>query len=171
MKENADKGLVGMFAYASMPLMLLTAAAFLPMAAFGLELREYAKVGLSYALPTVEGSFKYFRTDQMDYGTYFNELFGRAGLEGAFGILTMAQRSGDWGGSAIATLMGPTAEFGEQFLSDFPNIPASMANRLNSPSEQVGAIMGVAAFTPLIARKFGPLGTLKMPARNLGGAQ
>ena len=125
------------------PLLILTMAAFMPLAALGLELREYAKVGLSYALPGIDGSLKYLRSDHMDYGTYFLELFGRAGLDGPLGMLTMAQRSGDWGGSALATLLGPTAELADKMLRDGPIDGA--ATRMNSPQDQAGVILGIGA--------------------------
>jgi len=123
------------------PLLLLTMAAFMPLAALGLELREYAKVGLSAAVGK-DGS-QYLRSDQMDWGTYFTELFGRAGLDGPIGMLTMAQRSSDWGGSAIATLLGPTAELAEKIVTKGPFDGAY--SRVNSPPEAVGAILGVGA--------------------------
>lgn len=125
------------------PLLVLTMAAFMPLAALGLELREYAKVGLSYALPGIEGSTRYFKSDHMDYGTYFSELFSRAGLDGPIGMLTMAQRSGDWGGSALATLLGPTAELVDKILRDGPIDGAY--SRMNSPSDQAGIILGIGA--------------------------
>ena len=125
------------------PILLITMAAFMPMAAVGLELREYAKVGLSYALPGIDGSLKYLKTDSMDYGHYFTELFSRAGLDGPIGLLTMAQRSGDWGGSALVTLAGPTAELLDKVLIDGP-LDAAFS-RTNSPSEMTGTILGVGA--------------------------
>ena len=125
------------------PILLITMAAFMPMAAVGLELREYAKVGLSYALPGIDGSLKYLKTDSMDYGSYFTELFSRSGLDGPLGMLTMAQRSGDWGGSALASLAGPTAELLEKALTDGP-LDAAFS-RTNSPSEMTGTILGVGA--------------------------
>ena len=125
------------------PLLILTMAAFMPLAALGLELREYAKVGLSYALPGIDGSLKYLRSDHMDYGTYFLELFSRAGLDGPLGMLTMAQRSGDWGGSALATILGPTAELADKMLRDGPIDGA--ATRMNSPQDQAGVILGIGA--------------------------
>ena len=125
------------------PLLILTMAAFMPLAALGLELREYAKVGLSYALPGIDGSLKYLRSDKMDYGTYFGELFSRAGLDGPIGMLTMAQRSGDWGGSALSTLLGPTAELTDKILRSGPIDGAY--SRMNSPQDQAGILLGIGA--------------------------
>ena len=125
------------------PILILTMAAFMPLAALGLELREYAKVGLSYALPGIDGSLRYLKSDSMDYGTYFGELFSRAGLDGPIGMLTMAQRSGDWGGSALATLLGPTAELADKILRDGPIDGAY--TRMNSPQDQAGILLGIGA--------------------------
>lgn len=149
MGEYQGKSLSMMLGTSIAPIMLMTGAAFLPLAALGLELREYAKVGLSFALPTVDGSFKYLRTDKMDWGTYYSELFGRAGLDGPIGLLTMAQRNADWGGSAVATILGPTVELTERLLQDLPRIDKTVSSRMNSPQEQVGLIMGAGAFAPV----------------------
>ena len=151
-KEYNGKSVVAMGVAATLPLFAITAAAFLPLAALGLELREYAKVGLSYALPGIEGNLRYLRSDQMDYDTYLMELFSRAGFDGPFGILTMAQRNADWGGSAIASILGPTAELTERLIQDFPNVPATIAGRLNSPTEQAGAILAAGILGPSIYR-------------------
>lgn len=137
--KGGAKGLVPALA----PLLLITLASFMPLAALGLELREYAKVGLSYAIPGIDGSLKYLRTDQMDYGTYFTELFGRAGLDGPLGLITMAQRSGDWGGSSLATLLGPTAELADKIIQDGPFDGAY--TRMNSPQEAAGTLLGIGA--------------------------
>ena len=139
MRFLEGKGMVPAMA----PLLLMTLAAFMPLAALGLELREYAKVGLSYAIPGIDGSLKYLRTDQMDYGTYFIELFGRAGLDGPLGLITMAQRSGDWGGSSLATILGPTAELVDKVIQDGPFDGAY--TRMNSPQEAAGTILGIGA--------------------------
>jgi len=130
------------------PLLLLTMAAFMPLAALGLELREYAKVGLSYAIPGIDGSLKYLRTDSMDYGTYFGEIFQRAGLDGPLALISMAQRSGDWGGSALASLAGPTAELLEKTVREGPFDAAG--SRMNSPQEVAGTILGVGAIARTI---------------------
>jgi hypothetical protein len=130
------------------PLLLLTMAAFMPLAALGLELREYAKVGLSYAIPGIDGSLKYLRTDSMDYGTYFGEIFQRAGLDGPLALISMAQRSGDWGGSALASLAGPTAELLEKTVREGPFDAAY--SRTNSPQEVAGTILGIGAIARTI---------------------
>ena len=138
------------FAASMGPLLMLTMIAFMPLAALGLELREYAKVGLSYALPGIDGSLKYLRSDKMDYGTYFSELFSRAGLDGPIGLLTMAQRSGDYGGSALASLLGPSAELIEVGITDGPF--DMIGSRMNSPQELTGTILGAGAFARALIR-------------------
>ena len=137
---------------ALVPVMLLTAAAFLPLAAMGLELREYAKVGLSYAIPGIDGSTKYLRSDRMDWGTYMTEIWDRAGLNGPISLLYSAQRSSDWGNSGIATLLGPTAESVEKIIGDFPRFDTPVTDRITQPAGAVGAAAGVAAFGPQIVK-------------------
>jgi hypothetical protein len=137
---------------ALVPVMLLTAAAFLPLAALGLELREYAKVALSYAIPGIDGSTKYLRSDRMDWGTYMTEIWDRAGLNGPISLLYSAQRSQQWGNSGIATLLGPTAESIEKIIGDFPRFDTPITDRITQPAGAVGAAAGVAAFGPQIAK-------------------
>ena len=132
------------------PIMFLTAAAFLPLAMLGLELREYAKVGLSYAIPGFEGSTKYLRTNRMDWGTYITEVWDRAGLNGPASLLLMAQRSADWGNSGLATILGPTAESLEKIVREFPRVDAPITDRVTQPVGVVGAGAGAAA----LARAF-----------------
>jgi hypothetical protein len=137
---------------ALVPVMFLTAAAFLPLAALGLELREYAKVGLSYAIPGINGSTRYLRSDRMDWGTYMTELWDRAGLNGPASILMSAQRSTQWGNSGLATILGPTAESVEKIIQDFPRFDTPVTDRVTQPAGAVGAAAGLAAFGPQIAR-------------------
>ena len=140
------------FATALVPIFFLTAAAFLPLAAMGLELREYAKVGLSYAIPGIDGSTKYLRSDSMDWGTYMTELWDRAGLNGPASILLSAQRSAEWGNSGLATVLGPTAESIEKIITDFPRFDTPVTDRVTQPAGAVGAAAGLAAFGPQIAK-------------------
>jgi len=137
---------------ALVPVMFLTAAAFLPLAAMGLELREYAKVALSYAIPGIDGSTKYLRSDRMDWGTYMTEIWDRAGLNGPISLLYSAQRSSDWGNSGIATLLGPTAESVEKIIGDFPRFDTPITDRVTQPAGAVGAAAGIAAFGPQIVK-------------------
>ena len=139
-------------ATALVPIFFLTAAAFLPLAAMGLELREYAKVGLSYAIPGIDGSNKYLKSDSMDWGTYMTELWDRAGLNGPASILLSAQRSAEWGNSGLATVLGPTAESIEKIITDFPRFDTPVTDRVTQPAGAVGAAAGLAAFGPQIAK-------------------
>jgi len=60
----------------------------------------------------------------------------------------MAQRSGDWGGSALASLAGPTAELLEKAVREGPFDAAG--SRMNSPQEVAGTILGVGAIARTI---------------------
>lgn len=76
---------------------LLTFAAFMPLAALSLELREIAKAGLAGALPFVDANARYFRSDRMDMTSYLGELFDRGGLAGPYSIFGMVGKSAEWG--------------------------------------------------------------------------
>lgn len=103
---NATAALTGIGA-----LMALTAVAYLPLAMLGLELREYAKYGIAWVLPGVDADAnRYFKSDRMDWAAYTNEMFDRAGLFGPAALLTMAGQQAEWGQSAFASLLGPSAE-------------------------------------------------------------
>lgn len=101
---------------------LLTAAAFMPLAALSLELREIAKAGIAGVLPGVEANARYFRSDRMDMMTYMGELFDRGGLAGPMAIFGMIGKSAEWGESqglgpigqtakALSPIFGPTYGF------------------------------------------------------------
>lgn len=87
---------------------LLSAAAFMPLAMFSLELRELAKAGIAGALPGVSADARYFRSDRMDMGTYLGEIFDRAGFQGPLSIFSSALNADRYGGTG-ASLFGPTA--------------------------------------------------------------
>tara|TARA_R110002124_G_scaffold22632_1_gene85049 strand:- start:490 stop:6525 length:6036 start_codon:yes stop_codon:yes gene_type:complete len=87
----------------------LMAAAFLPLAMVGLELREIAKAGVAGVLPGVEANARYFRSDRMDYGEYLGELINRAGFYGPLAIFSGAFDQVGWGKSGLGSLFGPTA--------------------------------------------------------------
>jgi predicted NAD-dependent protein-ADP-ribosyltransferase YbiA (DUF1768 family) len=89
---------------------LLSAAAFMPLAMFSLELRELAKAGIAGALPGVSADARYFRSDRMDIGTYTSEIFDRAGFQGPLSIFSSALNADKYGGTGIS-LFGPTAGF------------------------------------------------------------
>jgi hypothetical protein len=101
---------------------VLTLAAFMPLAALSLELREIAKAGLAGVLPGVDANARYFRSDRMDTMTYMGELFDRGGLAGPFAILGMVTKSASWGeaqglgpvgqiAKGLAPILGPTYGF------------------------------------------------------------
>jgi hypothetical protein len=111
-KGKAAKGAAMLMA--GSPVVLMTAIAFLPLAMMGLELREYAKVGISHALGF--GDMSYLRTDSMDWGTYTHEILDRSGLTGMLSMINMATRNAEWGGSFAPAVLGPTAEFGDDLI-------------------------------------------------------
>ena len=88
----------------------LTAVATMPLAMLGMELREYAKTGLAWALPGIDPKPRYFRTDRMDWDEYMFEVFERSGFLGPLSMAVMANQQADWGRSPIVSLLGPTAE-------------------------------------------------------------
>lgn len=101
---------------------LLTAAAFMPLAALSLELRELAKAMIAGVLPGVDANARYFRSDRMDMMTYIGELFDRGGLAGPMAIFGMIGKSAEWGESqglgpigqtakALSPIFGPTYGF------------------------------------------------------------
>lgn len=101
---------------------LLTAAAFMPLAALSLELRELAKAMIAGVLPGVDPNARYFRSDRMDAMTYMGELFDRGGLAGPMAIFGMISNSAEWGESqglgpigqtakALSPIFGPTYGF------------------------------------------------------------
>jgi hypothetical protein len=87
----------------------LMAAAFLPLAMVGLELREIAKAGVAGVLPGVDANARYFRSDRMDYSEYLGELINRAGFYGPLAIFSGAFDQVGWGKSGLGSLFGPTA--------------------------------------------------------------
>ena len=111
--------------------LILAASALLPLAAMGLEIREFIKYlgrgvtpgPLERGLRGVEqdDTFFYstaFRTNGMSWGEYFLELLDRAGV---FGPATIAFSMGDnakFGDAWFTPAFGPTAERFEDLLID-----------------------------------------------------
>ena len=95
---------------ASASVLALTAVATMPLAMLGLELREWAKYGLAWALPGVDPTTNYFRSDKMDWGEYLKELIDRSGFLGPLTLFAMANQQMEWGRSGISPILGPTAE-------------------------------------------------------------
>lgn len=94
----------------SLSILALTALATMPLAMLSMELREYAKYGAAALLPGLDADTKYFRSDSMDWPTYLAEIFDRSGFAGPLGLGMMMSQSANYGGSAITSLLGPTAE-------------------------------------------------------------
>lgn len=108
-------------------MLALAAFAAMPFTMLGLELKEFTKYSLAAILPGVEASDRYFRSDSMDWGSYMFEITDRSGLLGPWSLLLGAQTSAQYGGSAIGSFLGPTAETMEKLFTDGLNaIPDRM---------------------------------------------
>ena len=115
-------GAAGMFA--------LMGIATMPLAMVGMELREYAKFGLAWAIPGIDHEAKdYFRTDSLSWPQYLGAAFDRSFAAGPVSIAAQAMQAADWGRGvtgAAAVVAGPTAEtvhriFNDGFGSTFEN--------------------------------------------------
>ena len=105
-------------------LLALAAAASLPLAMMGMELREYAKDAAAETITLGFNDKNFFRTDNMSWGDYISTAIEKTGVYGPVGLLMMAQQSSKWGQGGVATLLGPTAETLEQVMQDgFEVIP------------------------------------------------
>lgn len=105
-------------------LLALAAAASLPLAMMGMELREYAKDAAAETITLGFNDKNFFRTDNMSWGDYISTVIEKTGVYGPVGLLMMAQQSSKWGQGGVATLLGPTAETLEQVMQDgFEVIP------------------------------------------------
>jgi hypothetical protein len=114
----------------TMPL-ALAAVSLLPLAALGLELREYTKTALSYITPGVEGTTRYNRTDDMEWGEYFSELVDRTGVYGPLAMVGMMQQNAEWNKNPLLPLAGPTVEMTSEILSKgWNNVTKLQGNRL-----------------------------------------
>ena len=108
----------------------LMGIATMPLAMAGMELREYAKYGLAFALPGFSPDDKdYFRTDSMTWPEYFKAAFSRSFAHGPITVGHQMSQALDWGKGplgAAAVAAGPTAEtvtriFTDGFDSTFRN--------------------------------------------------
>jgi len=120
----AMTGAAGVFA--------LMGIATMPLAMVGMELREYAKFGLAWAIPGIDHEAKnYFRTDDMSWGTYMGAAFDRGFAMGPFTIARQAMQAADWGRGvtgAAAVVLGPTAETLHRMSTD--GFPSTLENRI-----------------------------------------
>ena len=108
----------------------LMGIATMPLAMVGMELREYAKYGLAWAIPGIDHEAKnYFRTDSLTWPQYLSASFDRSFAAGPVTIASQAMQAADWGRGvtgAAAVVAGPTAEtvtrmFTDGFGSTFEN--------------------------------------------------
>jgi len=120
----AMTGAAGVFA--------LMGIATMPLAMVGMELREYAKFGLAWAIPGIDHEAKnYFRTDDMSWGTYAKAAADRSFAAGFFTIGSQAMQAADWGRGvtgAAAVVLGPTAETVDRIFSD--GFPSTFESRI-----------------------------------------
>ena len=110
----AMTGAAGVFA--------LMGIATMPLAMLGMELREYAKFGLAWAIPGIDHEAKnYFRTDDLTWPQYYSAAFSRSYAAGPVTIASQAMQAADWGRGvtgAAAVVLGPTAETLERMTTD-----------------------------------------------------
>lgn len=110
----AMTGAAGVFA--------LMGIATMPLAMVGMELREYAKFGLAWAIPGVDHEAKdYFRTDSLSWSDYLGAAFDRSFAAGPVTIAQQAMQAADWGRGvtgAAAVVAGPTAETVQRIFQD-----------------------------------------------------
>ena len=110
-KARAKEGQGGIEeATATLAVFGLTAVATMPLAMLGMELREYIKYGVAWALPGIDANTRYFRTDRMDWDEYLFETVDKSGFLGPLSLGVMANQSAEYGKSPIVSLLGPTAE-------------------------------------------------------------
>ena len=108
----------------------LTAVATMPLAMLALELREYAKNGLAWALPGFEASDRYFRSDRMDWGEYLAEIADRSGFIGPLAIANMSLQNAEWGKNPVLPILGPTAETVDVVLKNGFDVGRTIESRL-----------------------------------------
>ena len=122
----AEPGMTGLEKLGGVGLTLaLAGVAFMPLAMISLELRELAKYLIAGVLPGVNQSGgRYFRSDRMDWGQYWTEIFDRSGFNGPMSIATNMMNADKWGSTPLAPLLGPTYDLAESAVLDgFEVIP------------------------------------------------
>jgi hypothetical protein len=94
-----------------------------------MELREYGKFGLAWLLPGVDADQKYFRSDKMEWGDYWFEIYEKSGFLGPLSLVNSAHRNAEWGDSAFFSLLGPTAETIEEAFKNGWRVDRTLMNR------------------------------------------
>lgn len=115
---------------ATTAVLALTAVATMPLAMLALELREYAKYGLATIIPGATATDRYFRSDRMDWGEYFVEIFDRSGFLGAFALADMMHQNSEWGKNPLLPLAGPTAETVDELIDNGFDVTKTVGSRL-----------------------------------------
>lgn len=110
----------------------LMGIATMPLAMVGMELREYAKFGLAWAIPGIDSDAKnYFRTDDLSWPQYLTASFSRSFAAGPVTIASQMSQAADWGRGplgALAVGAGPTAETVLRFFTD--GVGSTFENRI-----------------------------------------
>lgn len=91
------------------PHMALFGLAVLPFAILSLELKEKTKYAAKAVLPFREADDSIFKSDNMDWGSYFTAAYGGAGVFGPLALLTSAQTDVKWGKPPVS-VFGPTVD-------------------------------------------------------------
>jgi GH24 family phage-related lysozyme (muramidase) len=101
--------------------MLLAGMFLLPLTAVGLELRELIKYlgrGITPGGKTFEDTAASFRTNNMNWGEYMQELLDRSGIYGPLALLFPMMEAPKYGDSWFFPALGPTAERFEDVFID-----------------------------------------------------
>jgi len=130
-KSRAKEGQGGIEeASATLAVFGLTAVATMPLAMLGMELREYIKYGAAWALPGIDASTRYFRTDRMDWDEYLFETVDKSGFLGPLSLGVMANQSAEYGKSPIISLLGPTAETVDEAIRNGWRVDKTIRDRM-----------------------------------------
>jgi hypothetical protein len=130
-KSRAKEGQGGIEeATATLAVFGLTAVATMPLAMLGMELREYIKYGVAWALPGIDAKQRYFRTDRMDWDEYLFETIDKSGFLGPLSLGVMANQSAEYGKSPAVSLLGPTAETIDEALRNGWRVDKTIRDRL-----------------------------------------
>ena len=93
---------------AMVPPLMLFATTVLPLTMLGWEFRERTKYLLAAGLPFIEPVPS--RVGDMDWGTYWFEVFDRSGVLGPWTMLAQMRQNNLWGDSFMTPLLGPSVE-------------------------------------------------------------